>query len=68
MEDPDDSFKWAPVIDNNYWTIQLKSVQKIYRNNQTINNDSVDGTNIIECQNDQCKTILDTGTYLIYGP
>jgi hypothetical protein len=30
-ENPDEPFQWAPVVDNNYWTIQLKSVKKIYK-------------------------------------
>jgi len=45
------------VVDNNYWTINLKSVKKIYNNNNNNNNDNDNNNNdnnnnnnnVIEC-------------------
>lgn len=58
-----DEFQWAPVVENNYWTINLINIRKITNNEQK---NSHSRTKKL-CP-DGCKSIVDTGTYLVYGP
>lgn len=58
-----DEFLWAPISEENYWTIALYDVrfEESDSNNMDINSKRR------LCPNG-CKAIIDTGTYLIYGP
>lgn len=63
-----DEFLWAPISEENYWTISLLDVRFEDRDSSL----NTDGGEEIEpkrklCPNG-CKAIIDTGTYLIYGP
>lgn len=60
--DPNEEFKWAPITETNYWTIALSDIKK-YKNNGTREVISQG-----QCPITGCKVIIDTGTYLIYGP
>eukprot|EP00742_Colponemidia_sp_Colp-10_P000450 GILJ01000491.1.p1 GENE.GILJ01000491.1~~GILJ01000491.1.p1 ORF type:complete len:437 (+),score=60.40 GILJ01000491.1:76-1386(+) len=70
---PEEDFVWSPISEKNYWTVTLLDVKKIYPNN---NNNFLNGGEAVPVpkQDGQplcptgCKTIVDTGTYLIYGP
>ena len=65
----DEEFKWAPITEKNYWTISLMDIKK-YNNQGNRSEMNRDNNNIqIACAvSNGCKTIVDTGTYLIYGP
>ena len=63
-KDMNEEFKWAPIAEKNYWTITLLDIRKYKPNYQESENDIVGN---VLCPNG-CKTIVDTGTYLIYGP
>lgn len=52
-------FKFVPVSEKTYWTIELSDVRVKYPNQPEISG---------FCKNGPCKAIVDTGTYLIYGP
>lgn len=54
-----DQFKFVPVTQKTYWTIKIKDV-KIKYPGQPVKSGF--------CPNGGCKAIVDTGTYLIYGP
>jgi cathepsin D len=59
----DEEFKWAPIMEKNYWTITLLDIKK-YRNRERMpSNNSASSQCMLGC-----KAIVDTGTYLIYGP
>jgi len=60
----DEEFKWAPISEKNYWTITLMDIRK-YKPNKKDSDDDMIGNAL--CPNG-CKAIVDTGTYLIYGP
>ena len=62
-KDLNEEFKWAPITERNYWTISLLNIRK-YDSDIIYQSNSVDE---VLCNNG-CKTIVDTGTYLIYGP
>lgn len=62
--DINEEFKWAPIAEKNYWTISLIDVRKYY-NDPLKQNNQMDGN--VLCPTG-CKSIIDTGTYLIYGP
>lgn len=63
---PDQEFLWAPVTDTSYWTISLIDVRKYDKEPGTPN---LRGNLVTSglCPNG-CKAIMDTGTYLVYGP
>ena len=61
----DEEFVWAPVSEENYWTIALYDV-RIEENDGLSRNLNRRSQKKI-CPNG-CKAIIDTGTYLIYGP
>jgi hypothetical protein len=60
----DEEFKWAPISEKNYWTITLLDIRK-YKKSQVDKDDDMVGNALCP---DGCKAIVDTGTYLIYGP
>ena len=70
---PEEEFSWGPIVEENYWTISLIDVRKDYKNKSIEKNkflqidENTSDKNIKICPNG-CKTIIDTGTYLIYGP
>lgn len=64
--DLNEEFKWAPIAEKNYWTITLKDVRKYARDELTNRPLSLIKERMV-CPGG-CKTIVDTGTYLIYGP
>jgi hypothetical protein len=54
-----DQFHFVPVVEKTYWTVRIKDV-RIKHPNQPERGGF--------CGPDGCKAIVDTGTYLIYGP
>lgn len=60
-----DEFIWAPISEENYWTIALIDVR--IEENDFISSDRNRKNRKKLCP-DGCKAIIDTGTYLIYGP
>lgn len=67
--DLNEEFKWTKVTEKKYWTVQLEKILKIPKNNEkngkNEKNENVSPT--VYCPNGS-KAIVDTGTYLIYGP
>ncbi len=70
-KDLNEEFKWAPISEKNYWTITLIDIKKYKPNRFTSTNGDVTfgslNSSSVMCPNG-CKSIIDTGTYLIYGP
>lgn len=68
-----EEFVWSPVIEKEYWTVSLKEVRKEWRNNEkkpafmSKNGRAQNRLKKIVYEKGM-KTIVDTGTYLIYGP
>jgi len=62
-KDLNEEFKWAPISEKKYWTITLIDIQK-YPSSRIKTTKRIDN---VLCPNG-CKSIIDTGTYLIYGP
>jgi len=67
-----EEFKWAPISEKNYWTITLIDIKK-YKTNDFYSfkshdseEEEIDSEKVL-CPSG-CKSIIDTGTYLIYGP
>lgn len=60
-----EEFKWSPITEKNYWTITLIDIKK-YKNRPQLEQDDDMVTGAL-CPYG-CKSIVDTGTYLIYGP
>ncbi len=60
-----EEFKWSPITEKNYWTITLIDIKK-YKNRPQLQQDDDMVTGAL-CPYG-CKSIVDTGTYLIYGP
>jgi len=54
-----DKFKFVPVTEKTYWTIKIKDVRVKYPGKPESSGN---------CPKEGCKAIVDTGTYLIYGP
>jgi len=52
-------FKFVKVTELTYWTVKIKSVRLVSKGNKP-------GQNM--CPSGGCKAIVDTGTYLTYGP
>jgi len=63
----DDEFKWAPISEKNYWTITLIDIRKYQAPSFKSVSEENDMVGNVLCP-DGCKSIIDTGTYLIYGP
>ena len=61
----EEEFVWAPISEENYWTIALYDV-RIEDADTTASNPNRKNQKKL-CPNG-CKAIIDTGTYLIYGP
>ena len=61
----DEEFVWAPISEENYWTISLIDVRK--EESTRLSESSEDVIRGKLCPGG-CKAIIDTGTYLIYGP
>ena len=64
-----EEFMWSPVVEQNYWTINLINIRKItYKEDKkTEDIPSAFAKNHKKCPGG-CHSIVDTGTYLIYGP
>lgn len=69
-----DEFFWTPIAEESYWTISLLDVRKDYsksvknsENEKGITLDFKEKRNDVACPH-LCKSVMDTGTYLIYGP
>ena len=57
------SFTYAKVTDKGYWSIEILDVELQY------GDAAPSSTGICKSnRNNRCKAIVDTGTYLIYGP
>jgi hypothetical protein len=54
-----DKFKFVPVTEKTYWTIRINDVRVQYPGQPERSGN---------CPAGGCKAIVDTGTYLIYGP
>lgn len=54
-----DKFHFVPVTEKTYWTVTLKDVQIQYPGKPVQTG---------FCPSGSCKAIVDTGTYLVYGP
>lgn len=54
-----EQFKFVPITEKTYWTVTLHDVQVQYPGEQPRGG---------YCGPNGCKAIVDTGTYLIYGP
>jgi len=63
-ENMHDEFQWMPITEENYWTIDLINIRKVPRDEKPGPLASVKEK---LCPHG-CKSIVDTGTYLIYGP
>ncbi|KAA0171318.1 hypothetical protein FNF28_00809 [Cafeteria roenbergensis] len=58
-----ETLQWAAVINRGYWTLGLKNVELSYPDGQKY------ATNVCDSEADgMCRAIVDTGTYLMYGP
>ena len=56
-------FQWVPVVQKGYWTVGLMDVELVYPGGEVF------ATGVCKRQKlGYCPTIVDTGTYLIYGP
>lgn len=64
----DEEFLWSPIIEENYWTIRLLDVKKTKDSNISNEIQNLQEKNERVCGKSGCKSIIDTGTYLIYGP
>ena len=59
----DNKFRYATVTEKSYWTIELMDIELQYGNKEPVK------TNLCaQSPGGRCKAIVDTGTYLIYGP
>merc|ERR1712025_1355771 len=57
------SFTYAKVTDRGYWSIEIHDIELQYGNSPATS------TGVCKSKaNQRCKAIVDTGTYLIYGP
>jgi len=65
--DLDEEFIWTPVTEQNYWTIAISDMRKISRQDAEMGRTQSSSYRNRICP-DGCKSIVDTGTYLIYGP
>jgi len=54
-----EKFQFVPVTDRTYWTVTLLDVRVKYPDGHVKSG---------FCPNNKCSAIVDTGTYLIYGP
>lgn len=59
-----EEFVWTPISEENYWTISLLDVRKEIPESK-FSEEEIPREKL--CPNG-CKAIIDTGTYLIYGP
>lgn len=63
-----DEFYWTPVTEFAYWTINLINIRKVRFDKSGKETDQYLSEKKNKFCPDGCKTIVDTGTYLIYGP
>jgi len=57
-------FNYAKVTDKGYWTIEIEDILLRYPNQEEPESTGV----CRDRENGRCTAIVDTGTYLIYGP
>ncbi len=62
---PYENIQWAPITEQTYWTITLIDIKKYFPNVKKSDENEIVGN--VLCPTG-CKSIIDTGTYLIYGP
>lgn len=59
----DDKFRYAVVTEKGYWSIEIIDIEL------QVGNEAPRSTGVCKSKaNGRCKAIVDTGTYLIYGP
>ena len=69
----DEEFLWTPIAEENYWTISLIDIKKSFDKNATNHENFKSSASFKQKMKDvacsvPCKSVMDTGTYLIYGP
>ena len=63
-DEHDDKFRFAVVTEKTYWTIEIVEILLIWKDGKPKNT----GLCAASESGERCKAIVDTGTYLIYGP
>lgn len=64
IEDSNNKFMYATVTDKGYWTIDIIDIEIQYGDDEPIKT----GVCKDQGESQRCKAIVDTGTYLSYGP
>jgi hypothetical protein len=64
----DEEFVWSPITEENYWTIGIRDIKKVYVDRNGTETPDPNHKEVACPDADGCKAIVDTGTYLIYGP
>lgn len=63
LEGEGSPFQWAKVVNLGYWTVGLLDIELVYPAGETVS------TGVCSGEKDaMCRGIVDTGTYLVYGP
>jgi hypothetical protein len=60
----DDKFRYAIVTEKTYWTIEIEDIFLQYGDDEPVNSNLCSSS----VSGERCKAIVDTGTYLVYGP
>ncbi len=63
----DETITWIPIMDHYYWTIALIDIRKEFEGFKNRIRISEKEDPIRMCPKG-CNAVLDTGTFLIYGP
>jgi hypothetical protein len=59
---------WTPIVEPAYWTINLINIRKVRFDEKGKETSEFEKEKKNKFCPEGCKTIIDTGTYLIYGP